>query len=184
MCGICRVLINSSLLLRFERSYPAVLMKHISADINHHRTGWSRGNSLALYSRGARFESQPGHRLSWLRIIVVICSPSRQMPDNYFDQATTASFQIIFNSSLIINPTNRLCIFSILKAPLNNHWKQNAMPLISHQFFSSMIIHCHKILLVQQVSYEFVFFFAHKVMLILLHCLSWIVFVLLRWPRF
>jgi hypothetical protein len=28
-----------------------------------HRTGWRTGNAFHLYSRGARFESRPGHRL-------------------------------------------------------------------------------------------------------------------------
>jgi hypothetical protein len=30
-----------------------------------YRTGWSSGSTLGLYSGGARFDSWPGHRLTW-----------------------------------------------------------------------------------------------------------------------
>jgi hypothetical protein len=41
------------------------------------QTGWSRGNALDLYSRGARFEFHRGHLQFWLRYFVVFLSPSR-----------------------------------------------------------------------------------------------------------
>jgi hypothetical protein len=34
-----------------------------------HRTGWSGGNTLYLYSRGSGFESRAGHRLSLLLLL-------------------------------------------------------------------------------------------------------------------
>jgi hypothetical protein len=41
------------------------------------RAGWRSGNDGDLYSEGAQFESQPGHRLSSLRLILVLLSLSR-----------------------------------------------------------------------------------------------------------
>jgi hypothetical protein len=59
-----------------------------------HRAGWCRGISLDAYSSGRRFESPSGHRLSWLRFIIVLLSPGeskgimlirpRPRPSNYF----------------------------------------------------------------------------------------------------
>jgi hypothetical protein len=45
-----------------------------------HRPGWCSDNTLDFYSRGAQFESRPGHRLCLLRFFVVFFSSSRQTP--------------------------------------------------------------------------------------------------------
>jgi hypothetical protein len=45
-----------------------------------HRTRWSSGNALDLYSGGAQFKSQLGHWLSCLRVFVALLSHSREMP--------------------------------------------------------------------------------------------------------
>jgi hypothetical protein len=55
---------------------------------------WSR-----LSLRSTRLSS---YRLSWERIFVVILSPSRQMAGHYFGLATTASFQILSSSRIIV----------------------------------------------------------------------------------
>lgn len=34
---------------------------------------------------GARFKSQPGHWITWLRFVVVILSPSRKMSEQYLN---------------------------------------------------------------------------------------------------
>jgi hypothetical protein len=42
---------------------------------------WCSGNALDSYSADNRFESRPGHMLSWLRFFVVVLSPSRQIAE-------------------------------------------------------------------------------------------------------
>jgi hypothetical protein len=55
-----RYLLNTRLLCYFD------IMNELSLQSNPgHRTSWSRGNALDLYSRIAMFESRPGYRLSW-----------------------------------------------------------------------------------------------------------------------
>jgi hypothetical protein len=46
-----------------------------------------------------RFESRTGHRLSWMRVLVVFFRPSRQMPGYYLNYAMTTSFKILSSSS-------------------------------------------------------------------------------------
>jgi hypothetical protein len=43
------------------------------------RAGWCSGNTLDSHSGGARFESQPGHRLSLLGPFAVFRNPLRKM---------------------------------------------------------------------------------------------------------
>jgi hypothetical protein len=62
---------------------------------------------LDSYSASARFESHPGHRLSWRRCFMGFLSPFRRMLRWYLDLSTTACFQIVPNSSFICNPTLR-----------------------------------------------------------------------------
>jgi hypothetical protein len=43
-----------------------------------------------------------GHRIFWLKFIVVCLIPSRQIPGDYLDYATNVFFEILSNSSLIL----------------------------------------------------------------------------------
>jgi hypothetical protein len=49
----------------------------------------SSDKAYDLYAKCALFESQPGHRLSGIRLSVLFFSPSRKMPGEYFLYATT-----------------------------------------------------------------------------------------------
>jgi hypothetical protein len=51
-------------------------------------TVWTRPNHLDLYSGGARFETRPGHWVSWLRFFVVLISHSRKNVRWYFEYVT------------------------------------------------------------------------------------------------
>jgi hypothetical protein len=42
-----------------------------------------RGNTVDSYSRDARFEARPEHRLFSLRFFVIFLNPSRQRPGQY-----------------------------------------------------------------------------------------------------
>jgi hypothetical protein len=44
--------------------------------------GWYTGNTLYLHSGCVRFESQLGHRLYWIRVVMVFLSSSRQLPQS------------------------------------------------------------------------------------------------------
>jgi hypothetical protein len=65
----------------------------------------SRGNALDLYTERCRFEYRLGH----LRLFVISLIPSGQISGYYLDYATTASFQIPFNSSLVLWRHLTLC---------------------------------------------------------------------------
>jgi hypothetical protein len=55
------------------------------------QAGWRGGNTLDLCLGGPRFELRPGHRISWLKLLVVFLSACRQMPVLYLNSATTTS---------------------------------------------------------------------------------------------
>jgi hypothetical protein len=60
-----------------------------------------------LYSGGVGFESRPGHRVSWLRFLVVFLDPSRLRP-------VPSEF---FTTRLL--STRRRCVFCIGSAETN-----------------------------------------------------------------
>jgi hypothetical protein len=84
-----------------------------------HRTCWFSGNARNLYSRGARFESQSGHRLPWLMFSVSFFRPSREMIVKYLDYVTIAAFQILSSFTQL----SSVVTFMILTASLNNQLK-------------------------------------------------------------
>jgi hypothetical protein len=59
-------------------------------------------DALYFYSTDVQFESRQRRLISWLKCFVVFFSTSRQMPTLYLDYTTTASFQILHNSSVIL----------------------------------------------------------------------------------
>jgi hypothetical protein len=69
-----------------------------------------------LHSAGTRFELRPRHWLSRLRFVFVFLTLSTQTPEQYLELTTTASFQILSNSSNIL-PSNDICIVKMLKRP-------------------------------------------------------------------
>jgi hypothetical protein len=73
------------------------------------RIGWRSCNDLELYPGGTRFESLPGHWLSWQKLFVVCLSPS------YLKQATTTSFRILSKLSFIYHPFIQWYIVWLLK---------------------------------------------------------------------
>jgi hypothetical protein len=76
---------------------------------------WFSGNALDLNSGGAHFEYRPGHHLSWLGMVVVFLSPSRQILGVYLDQAMADSFQVLSSPSFMYHPTIRRYRFSPVK---------------------------------------------------------------------
>jgi hypothetical protein len=69
-------------------------------DTNTEQVGWS-GNASDSYSGSARFESQLGRRLTWLRVFVVFFSTRRQVSRQNLPLCCY-HFQIRFNSFHII----------------------------------------------------------------------------------
>jgi hypothetical protein len=69
-------------------------------------------NTPASYSGGPRFKCRPGNRLSWLRVLVVFLSLSRQIPGQYLklgqDRFLPHHFQFIVHS----HPFTRRCSLS------------------------------------------------------------------------
>jgi hypothetical protein len=61
-------------------------------------------------------QSRLGHWIFWLRFIVVFLIPSRHIPREYLDWATTAFFQILSSSC---HPTIRRYVVRILTGPSN-----------------------------------------------------------------
>jgi hypothetical protein len=55
-----------------------VILTTVLVDVTE-RSG-SVGNVPNLYSGGDRFESRPGHQISFLRFFLVLFSPRRQVP--------------------------------------------------------------------------------------------------------
>lgn len=86
------------------------LLTHSTVTVVHEHdwAGWRTSNDLNLHSGGARFEFRSGHRLS--RQVYRL---SRQMPEHYLNLATTASFQILWNSLFVIHPIG--CTFFNIK---------------------------------------------------------------------
>jgi hypothetical protein len=70
-----------------------------------HGEGWNNRNAVQLYSWGAWLEHWPGHRLYWLRFLVIFFSPPKQISRHYLDYATIASFKMRFNLSFKDIPT-------------------------------------------------------------------------------
>lgn len=69
---------------------------------------WS-GKAPELYSGGGRFESWPRHRVSRMRFLRLSSNPAGKFVDNTTNQATKATFPILFNTSFS-NLNFRLCI--------------------------------------------------------------------------
>jgi hypothetical protein len=69
-------------------------------------------NTPASYSGGPRFKCRPGDRLSWLRVLVLFLSLSRQIPGQYLklgqDRFLPHHFQFIVHS----HPFTRRCSLS------------------------------------------------------------------------
>jgi hypothetical protein len=86
----------------------------------HVLTGCCIGNALDLYSGGAGFESQPGHRLSWQRFF---CGFPQSL------QVNAGTFRWSGHDPSLPNPFQFIChptmwwyIVSILKVLWNNPW--------------------------------------------------------------
>jgi hypothetical protein len=87
--GMRRSVVWILIALHWYRSYdPPLSLKIFFVLLNHkckkrenggtgHWTGWRSGNVLYSYSKGDRFESQPGHRLYWVGVFI---SSFRKMP--------------------------------------------------------------------------------------------------------
>lgn len=60
----------------------------------------SKDNIIDLFPGCARFESSPGHGLSWLNFFMVFPSYSRKMPW-YRNYTSIGSFQMLFHLSVI-----------------------------------------------------------------------------------
>jgi hypothetical protein len=78
---------------------------------NTHRTTERAGlvvNDLHIGGEGGvQFESRPKHRLSTPRFVLVLLSLCMQIPQQYLDLTTTASFLVLSNSSPIRHPVIR-----------------------------------------------------------------------------
>jgi hypothetical protein len=61
-----------------------------------------RGKTSGLYSGSGRFESLSEQRLSWESFSAISLTPSRQIPGQYLDKATTACFPNL-SISLLMN---------------------------------------------------------------------------------
>jgi len=61
----------------------------------------SSNNTSHLYSRDIRLESYPRHSLTQPRSFLHFLNHSMHMPAQYINQATTTSFYISSNSSII-----------------------------------------------------------------------------------
>lgn len=85
----------------------------------NHRTVSSRSNAVDLYWVDPQFVSRPGHRLSWLRLLVV----SQLLPAKFWNSTPIKSlppfFQILSNSSFPSHSLIRCCVVLILK----ENWK-------------------------------------------------------------
>jgi hypothetical protein len=85
----------------------------------HHRAGWCSGNPLDSYSRGAPFEFQPEHQLSWVKFFVVFLSEPRQ---TFGCNPDLIHVRFLSNSPLSLIPWH-LCSKQEL-------WSQHGQPLL------------------------------------------------------
>jgi hypothetical protein len=44
-----------------------------------YRAGLHGGYALDSYSGGSRFKSRLGHRISWVRVFIIFCTPSKKI---------------------------------------------------------------------------------------------------------
>jgi hypothetical protein len=95
---------RTNVVQRHSASYRVQIIVSIN---ECYRAGSCSGNTLSFYSGGTRFESRPGHLLSWLRFSVVSLNPSTEIPGWYLDYTTTATFRVRFNTSFMNSHTFR-----------------------------------------------------------------------------
>jgi hypothetical protein len=56
---------------------------HVTTVVRSHRAGWCSSNALQLCPGCNRLKSRSGHRLSWLKRIVIFLSLSKLIPGLY-----------------------------------------------------------------------------------------------------
>jgi hypothetical protein len=98
--GMCLQILVKPLNVNLKKIRPAIV------ELLHPTVTELRGrvvNNPALYSWDPWFKSWPEGRISWLRILVVLLSPSRKMPGYYLIRPRPLPSIILSNSSFIIH---------------------------------------------------------------------------------
>ena len=108
-----------------QQTSPAASVMHLTALYN--------GKFPGFYSRGVHFISQPSHRLSWLKVIVVFLSSTRREPRRYLNYPMAASFQIFSKFIITESSYHRYCVVSgidiVVKLPCKENSGRQALRL-------------------------------------------------------